>query len=59
MNVGVKLFKKYITEAFELSDDVIIDNSSLLEYNIKPRDILDIIPFDELKQFAILKQIKA
>jgi hypothetical protein len=59
LNVGVKLFKKYITEAFELSDDVIIDNSSLLEYNIKPRDILDIIPFDELKQFAILKQIKA
>jgi hypothetical protein len=30
----------------------------LLDYNIKPRDVLDVIPSDELKIFADSKQIK-
>lgn len=55
---GLPPFKKYIAEEFELSEEVTINNSTLLEYNIKPRDILDIIPYEELKQFAISRQIK-
>ena len=55
---GLPPFKKYIAEDFELSEEVTINNSTLLEYNIKPRDVLDIIPYEELKQFAISRQIK-
>lgn len=55
---GLPPFKKYIAEEFELSEEVTINNSTLLEYNIKPRDVLDIIPYEELKQFAISRQIK-
>jgi hypothetical protein len=58
LNEGIKSFKKYISDEFEFSEDVIIDNATLLDYNIKPQDVLDIIPSDELKSFAIAKQIK-
>jgi hypothetical protein len=55
---GIKSFKKYISDEFEFSEDVIIDNSTLLNYNIKPRDVLDVIPSEELKAFATAKQLK-
>lgn len=58
LNEGIKSFKKYISDEFEFSEDVIIDNATLLDYNIKPHDVLDIIPSDELKTFATAKQIK-
>ncbi|MFA5228987.1 MAG: hypothetical protein WC446_04485 [Candidatus Paceibacterota bacterium] len=58
LNAELKLFRKYISEEFEFSEDMNIDNSTLLDYNIKPRDVLDIIPLDELKVFAETKHIK-
>ena len=58
LSTNIKPFKKYISEEFEFSEDIVINNTTLLEYNIKPRDILDVIPNEELKQFAINKQIK-
>jgi hypothetical protein len=58
LNEGIKSFKKYVSDEFEFSEDVIIDNATLLDYNIKPHDVLDIIPSDELKTFAVAKQIK-
>jgi hypothetical protein len=59
LNELIKLFKKYVSDEFEFSDDVVIDNSTLLDYNIKPRDVLDIIPSEELKSFTAAIQIKA
>lgn len=58
LNELIKSFKKYVSLEFEFSEDVIIDNSTLLDYNIKPRDVLDIVPTEELKAFAAAKQIK-
>jgi hypothetical protein len=59
LNEGIKSFRKYVSDEFEFSEDVIIDNATLLDYNIKPHDVLDIIPTDELKAFAAAKQIKS
>lgn len=58
LNVTLKSFKKYITDEFEFSDDIVLDSATLLDYNIKPRDVLDVIPSEELKEFAASKQIK-
>ncbi|MDA3943440.1 MAG: hypothetical protein PF694_07860 [Bacteroidetes bacterium] len=58
LNELIKSFKKYVTVEFEFPDDLTLDNSTLLDYNIKPRDVLDIIPSEELKAFASAKQIK-
>ncbi|MDP3398159.1 MAG: hypothetical protein Q8S23_03360 [Bacteroidales bacterium] len=58
LNESLKSFRKYISDEFEFSDDVIIDNNTLLDFNIKPRDILDVLPTEELKTFALAKQIK-
>lgn len=43
---------------FELQDENVLKSSYLLDYNIKPRDILEIVPEKELEEFAALKEIK-
>ncbi|WP_205431312.1 hypothetical protein [Flavobacterium arcticum] len=43
---------------FELQDENVLKSSYLLDYNIKPRDILEIIPEKELEEFATSKEIK-
>jgi hypothetical protein len=58
LNEGIKSFKKYLLDEFEFSDDIVIDCPTLLDYNLKPRDVLDIIPVDELKSFALMKEVK-
>lgn len=58
LNEELSTFKKLVSDEFEFSEDVKIDNSTLLDFNIKPRDVLDVIPSDELKAFAEVKQIK-
>ncbi|HOG43108.1 MAG TPA: hypothetical protein PLD55_03745 [bacterium] len=47
-----------IKEAFELSQENICNIDLLMDYNIKPLDILDLVDQDNLKQFAIDKHIK-
>lgn len=59
LNEVLKSFKKYIAEEFEFSEDIIINNVTLMEYNLKPHDVLDVIPTEELKVFATAKGIKA
>lgn len=59
LNETLKSFRKYALEEFEFSEDTVIDSANLLEYNIKPRDILDIVPFEELKMFVSEKNIKS
>jgi len=43
---------------FELQEDNILKSNNLLNYNIKPRDILDIISGKELEKFCKTKEIK-
>lgn len=43
---------------FELQDEQVLKSNYLLDYNIKPRDILELITDKELLQFCELKQIK-
>jgi hypothetical protein len=50
--------RKHIDNTFEFPEDMAIDNKTLLDYNIKPRDLLETIPNEELKEFAISRNIK-
>ena len=52
-------FKKQIQQEFEMQDDKDINSQGLLDFNIKPQDILDIIPIEDLKNFISAKQIKS
>lgn len=43
---------KTITEEFELQDDNVLNSQFLLDYNIKPRDILDLLEPTDLETFC-------
>jgi len=43
---------------FELQDENVLKSGLLLDYNIKPRDILDIIQVKELENFCKTREIK-
>lgn len=43
---------------FVLQDENVLKSSFLLDYNIKPRDILELIPDHELEDFCKSKEIK-
>ncbi len=43
---------------FELQDDNVLSNNLLLNYNIKPKDVLDIISPNDLETFCKVKNIK-
>ncbi|MEL1245369.1 hypothetical protein AAEO56_13930 [Flavobacterium sp. DGU11] len=43
---------------FELQDENVLRSNFLLDYNIKPRDILELIPDKELEEFSKVKEIK-
>jgi hypothetical protein len=58
LNAELKSFKKYVADEFEFSEEISIDNFTLLDFNLKPRDVLDIIPSADLKVFAEAKKIK-
>lgn len=49
---------KIVRENFELQEEEVMDISSLLDYNLKPRDILEILPEELLKSFCDKKDIK-
>jgi hypothetical protein len=50
--------KLYIKQEFGLQDDEILNSSYLLDYNIKPKDILDLIPDQKIKDFCEKMSIK-
>ncbi len=50
---------KQIQREFEMQDDKIESSQYLLDFNIKPRDILDLISNDDLKKFITVKEIKS
>lgn len=51
--------KKQIQREFEMQDDIIESSQHFLDFNIKPRDILDLISMDNLKKFTAAKEIKS
>ncbi len=48
-----------IKQEFNLQDEEILSSSYLLDYNIKPKDILDLIPDQKIKEFCEKMSIKS
>ena len=59
LNGTLPTFRKLILKEFELSDDTVLNSNTLLDLNIKPRDVLDILPIDEIKAFILAKELKS
>ena len=51
LNVSLPKFNKEIKKQFELQDEFVLNADYLLDYNIKPRDILDLITRIDLSTF--------
>ncbi|MCD4769002.1 MAG: hypothetical protein K8R35_02400 [Bacteroidales bacterium] len=49
---------EYLKKFFEIQKDIILSSDLLLSYNLKPQDILEIMPSDDLKIFTVSKGIK-
>jgi len=60
MELGENLPKlsNQIKSEFELQEEKVLKSSYLLDFNIKPRDVLEIISEKELEEFSKLKGIK-
>ena len=50
--------KSFIKQEFDLQVDEILNSLYLLDYNIKPKDILDLIPEQKIKEFCEKMSIK-
>ncbi len=55
----LKSFKKIVLKELELAEDTKLDSGTLLDLNMKPRDILYILPNEELKVFIEAKNLKS
>lgn len=58
LNNSLPKLNKQIKDQFELQDEFVLKGEFLLDYNIKPRDILDLIEKDDLKKFILENNIK-
>ena len=52
-------YKKLVFKEFEMPEDTLLNSANLLDFNIKPRDILDILPAIDLKTFIADRNIKS
>jgi hypothetical protein len=52
-------YKKLVFKEFEMPEDTLLNSANLLDFNIKPRDILDILPAFDLKTFIADRNIKS
>ncbi|MCK4663343.1 MAG: hypothetical protein KAT68_10790 [Bacteroidales bacterium] len=61
MELGENLPKlsSQVKSEFELQEEKVLKSSYLLDFNIKPRDVLEIISEKELEEFCKLKGIKS
>jgi len=59
LNEEIKSFKNLIFTEFEMPEETALNSSILLDFNIKPRDVLDLLPNDELKSFISAKELKS
>jgi len=58
LNETLPKLNSQIKAEFELQDEHVLKSNLLLDYNIKPRDILDIIQSEELDKFCKVREIK-
>ena len=58
LNISLPNFNKELKKQFELQDEYVLNADYLLDYNIKPRDILDLITKLELTTFIKENGIK-
>lgn len=58
LNQSLPKFNKQLKEQFELQDEYVLSSDYLLDYNVKPRDILDLVVKDDLNTFIKENGIK-
>jgi len=58
LNETLPKLNKQIREAFELQDEFVLKSDFLIDYNIKPRDILDLISEKDILDFCTERNIK-
>ena len=58
LNETLPKLNKQIKSAFELQDEFVLNSEFLLDYNIKPRDILDLISKEDILKFCKGNEIK-
>ena len=59
LNEELKTFKTIVVQEFGMPEETALNSSTFLDYNIKPRDILDILSIDDLKTFISAKGLKS
>ncbi|KJF42927.1 hypothetical protein [Draconibacterium sediminis] len=59
INDELKSFRKLVLNEFEMPEETILNSATLLDFNIKPRDVLDILPVEDLKSFIAAKELKS
>lgn len=58
LDENLKGLNQLVRSEFELQEEHVLKSAYLLDYNIKPRDILELIPEKELAEFCKFKEIK-
>lgn len=58
MSGSIKSLKTRVKNEFELQKEDVLRPSFLLDFNIKPRDVIEVLTDQELKDFAEKSQIK-
>ncbi|QDO95532.1 hypothetical protein FNB79_16655 [Formosa sediminum] len=58
LNLSLPKLNKQIKDQFELQDEYVLKADFLLDYNIKPRDILDLIEKEDLTKFIKENEVK-
>ncbi|MFD0931829.1 hypothetical protein ACFQ0R_04370 [Psychroflexus salinarum] len=58
LNESLPNLNKEIKSKFEIQDEFVLKADLLLDYNIKPRDILDLVPKEDFKKFILENGIK-
>jgi hypothetical protein len=59
LNSVLPTFKPQVLKELEMPEETVLNSNNLLDFNIKPRDILDILPIEDLKSFIAEKKIKS
>ncbi len=59
LNEVLPTFKARAISEFEMPEDTLLNSANLLDFNIKPRDILDILSSEDLKNFIAVKKLKS
>ncbi len=59
MGTELPFLNQEIKTTFELQDENVLRSNYLLDYNIKPRDIIEIVKKEDLEKYCQIKGIKA